>query len=1141
MPSDFNERIHDPDFDLFGRHLVAASAGTGKTYNIQNVYARLVMEKGLTVRQILVVTFTKAATAELRERIRSVLQELRDLFPVLEREAAESAAPPDGEAPGRRQARELAALLPPDERPRARLAVQSALLDFDLAEISTIDGFCGRALRRHAFESGFSFAAGTPAAVKLEQLVRAARDWWRRTVVRHQGEDWARYGDTAGRPDFTLEGLNGHLKALCNRHDVELALPPDDASVPGTLLRVAHGLVEARNAPAARQAREELDFSDILLGMRDALRDGDAGEAFARTLREEYKAALIDEFQDTDPVQYEIFQRIFFPAGRAGAETVKPPVFFVGDPKQAIYAFRGGDIYAYRRAATARGMEADERNHVLSANFRSTAGVVGAVNGLFRDPGPGQFTFGDPTIPYPGTLEARSGKPAFEGDPDGAAVRFVVPAPRAIGNQGELFALCTGRIAALLSDDRPILALAEGEPKRRVLPKDVAVLVSTNDDGREIRDGLGRLGVPAVLRADETVFASDERKELSFLLAAMAEPGDAKLVRTALLTPFFFLPPAAVQDLSADRAVPVPAGAFPFLGGAGEASMPDFLQLFRELEARWAGHGFLAAFDLLEERVAFRARLAARPEGERKLTNLLHLAELLQGAAASVGTAPAAQRDWFAGEAAAALGDEKELRLETEADAVQILTIHKSKGLEFPVVVLPDAWRSGHVSDPFFFHRQPADASPPPGETEPRWTLCASVDQGQLDKGRAEDEEQQETMRRLYVAMTRASHYCLAFAVGGRMRTKPSEPFMTILGRARAGVPGVAVETVDAVDAAVAYAPPPSGDAPLVDAPPPLPPIPPPLGRGSFTRLAPEGHGGPPPDERGAADYDGGDSKDYDEGEEAGDDAPAPAAGEPGNPIFGFPAGKVAGLCWHATLQTVPFDADDAAVEAVARDRLAEWRLVDGRSADRDAARLSATVRMVRRTLDLPMSAPDGTAFRLRDVPGADRLAEWNFDFSSRTAGRTTSGIVDVLRKHWGGEPDGSPHRLFLEAAAGWDNPIPKGFFDGDVDLLFRHGGYHYVVDWKSNVLGGTPESFDAAGLAREMAAKFYFFQYLLYAVAVHRFLGETVPGYDWGRNFGGIRYVFLRGVATDRGDAAVFADRPSLPLLEDLAAVLGL
>ena len=151
------------------------------------------------------------------------------------------------------------------------------------------------------------------------------------------------------------------------------------------------------------------------------------------------------------------------------------------------------------------------------------------------------------------------------------------------------------------------------------------------------------------------------------------------------------------------------------------------------------------------------------------------------------------------------------------------------------------------------------------------------------------------------------------------------------------------------------------------------------------------------------------------------------------------------------------------------------------------------------------------------------------------------SGWGEASRRAAAAHPEGSPHRRFLAAAEGWSRPIPKGFLDGSVDLFFRHDGTYYVIDWKTNVLGGTPESFAPDGVAEKMASSFYFFQYLLYAAAVHRHLGETLPDYDWGRHFGGVFYVFLRGVASGRGLDAVFRDRPSRELLDDLANVLGL
>ena len=193
---------------------------------------------------------------------------------------------------------------------------------------------------------------------------------------------------------------------------------------------------------------------------------------------------------------------------------------------------------------------------------------------------------------------------------------------------------------------------------------------------------------------------------------------------------------------------------------------------------------------------------------------------------------------------------------------------------------------------------------------------------------------------------------------------------------------------------------------------------------------------------------------------------------------------------------------------------------------------------MMAATLDYPLQSPQGDAFTLREVAMADRFSEWEFDFSSSAADDTTAALAAILREEWRGD---SSKKAFLEMLAGWNRPIPKGFLKGYVDLVFRRDGYYYVVDWKSNRLNGQAADFTAEGVRAEMAKEGYFFQYLLYSVALHRFLGETMGAdYSWDRNFGGVRYCFLRGIASG-GTAPVFIDRPGEALLDKLSAALGL
>ena len=1098
MSRDFAEAFGRADYPLDGVHLVAASAGTGKTFNIGNLYARLLMARGLRVSQLLVVTFTEAATAELRERLRLLLGELQAVL-------HGRAAPEDG------QAARLVALLPEDaeSRRRARDAVDRALPEFDQAAISTIHAFCGRALRRYAFESGLAFDAEPPGDVRAAQMEAAARDWWRRNVALAPESEWARFA--AGHPqEFTLGALSGLLGRELARPDIrpdpEPGAGPADAAAEARarLLEVAFGLLEQWNAE--RPERKAPDFDDILLGMRDAL-EGEGAAAFAAALRAEYAAVLVDEFQDTDPVQYAVFQKAFMEG--EGAR----PVYFIGDPKQAIYAFRGGDIYAYRGAAAA---VPEERRWSLGENFRSTAGVVAAVNGLFGD-ADGAYTFGDAAIAYPGDIRAHGDKLDFaDGQP---AVQFAVMTGKP--SDAAMAGMTAAEIAALLRAAPELRVDGDETPPRRLAPGDIAVLLRSGAEarGKEIAARLRALGVPAVvLDKNLSVFKSAEAEAFRLLLEAFAVPSYAQSVRAAMLTPFFGLPAAAVAALAKpDGALAVGAEcpAYPFLARREKpdapASMTDFLRVFREWATLWHDRGFLAAFARMEADLDFRPRIAAGANGERALVNVLHLAELLHARVAASGASPAATLDWYVRKAAGEAGDEAYLRLESDADAVQILTIHASKGLEFPVTVLPDAWKpfGGRNKPPWHvYHRAEAD-----GGHSLRIGVSAAAEAAEAR------EDGSEAMRLLYVALTRAAWRCIVLSPENAADAKPA--FQFLLERARKM--GLCRETVEAAP----WAGPDAGE-PVWRDPPPMPILPEPRGRGSFSSLSPaEGHAPPT-----------GDARDLDAAGTGDDMVAEPDEPPSTHPIFAFTGGTAIGSCWHEIFEEADFRADDAALRPLVAKKLLAAGWLRGPAAVR-AARTDAVLAMVRATLELPLAGPDGVPFRLADISWEDRVSEWEFDFSSRTAADTTARIRDVLQAHWGCEPEDSDHRAFLRKLEGWDRPIPKGFLTGYIDLLFRCGGMYYVVDWKSNALRSRESAFSPAGLRDEMAAHAYFLQYLIYSAVLHRHLRDTLPGYDWAAHFGGIRYIFLRGAAIGR--TAIYSDRPSAPLLDALATALGL
>ena len=1061
----FSEDIFNPAFVLEGPHLVAASAGTGKTYNIQNIYARLVAEKGFRTSQIQVMTFTEKATKELRDRVRKVLADLSRLF------ADDMAGFKPEELERLEKLRACARATIGGESPDAvaRTRIDLALMEFDQAAISTIHGFCRRALVRFAFETDSAFKAEF-ADTKAQDLARRVRDWWR--------------CNRQSIPDAVKEGVDigmiqAYVSGLAGKTDWDVDYGPEDDAGAYALAR-AEEIVNAYEAD--RPTRTTQTYDDLLRSLRIALQDAEKGPILAACLRNEFKAALVDEFQDTDPVQYEIFRRVFLDPAVKPA----PALFFVGDPKQAIYSFRGGDIYTYKKAVTDPAVEAN--TYRLDKNFRSTPRLIVAVNTLFMDEKKGEDsyvrTFGDDAISYSEPLRSSEKDPLTlpDGTPDPSPFRIVIAENS------------NGRFQAVIDTVLKILAEQRGNG---ITPKDIALLLPGvksrvgEDVGTKFRDAFRKVGVPAVLQRAGNVFAGQMAGDFRQVLMAMAQMGGRGQVRAALLTGFFSFDKAKLDD---------------------ESLLADMVGFFGELNQIWLTRGFNAALAALEvnRECDFRRKLASLPDGERLLADLMQIIDLADAAVKELGPAPETLVDWLT-ERINRSGDEADVdeyarQLESENDTLKIMTIHVSKGLEFPIVIVPMT-KGRDVQPPYFYHDANMD-------------LHVALDDEAHAKAVAEHDA--ERMRLLYVALTRATKRTVL------VTTEPDleSPLGRLLANARRNGAGE-----DADGSPIAWTryelqeeplPPYSVSATGVKAEDLLPAkVPRPYStaptKGSYSSLAPGAHGGRD------------DEFDF-------DSAAVDGVNENAEGVMALPGGTKTGTCWHEILERLPFDADDDAILAETRRALSVHGLAS--PSDEAAAKDAGLVaEMVKSALECPLNAPDGTSFSLREIGGQDRFSEWEFDFSSAAAS-TTGAIADILREEWKGEVS---KEAFLKEIEGWNRPIPKGYLRGFLDLVFRKDGYYYVVDWKSNSLTRHVADFMEEGITAEMASAGYFFQYLLYSAVLHRFLKETMGSdYSWERNFGGIRYYFLRGIPFN-GEKAVFCDRPGEVLLDKLCAALGL
>jgi exodeoxyribonuclease V beta subunit len=1202
---------------LSGMNLIEASAGTGKTWAITSLYLRLLLEKELRPEQILVVTYTEAATRELHARIRSRIRQALD--------AMRGDPTDDAFLVG---LCDRAAQAGTEER--AALLLEAALAEFDTASIFTIHGFCNRALQDHAFESGALY--DTELVTDQSALAREViDDFWRErffgSADRLLGyallKGWSPDAFMAFLKSLQLSGRDevipvyGEAEIARIEHEAEAAydearrLWSEEKEPVSTLLRTGKALSRSEKAyradsveqlltdmeafvaagnpfglfdgfdkltasgiaagtkssgtppshqlfdacerlqsaaderllalkseviafyrqrlPERKKERNIRFFDDLLADLYQALQGGHEATAIiqggyeiaatpggleaaalAEALRNRYRAALIDEFQDTDPVQYDIFRRIY-----AGSEA---PLFLIGDPKQAIYSFRGADIFAYMQAASDVGRE---RSFTLNTNWRSVPKLLDGFNLLF-DSARHPFVFDN--IPSPplvagNTLlrDAESPMPPLEicllrsGDGDGSL------------KSGESERFAAGACASMVTET--INGGSDAD--------DIAVIVRTHRQARMMQAALRECGIVSVMRSDESVFASVEAEEVRILVTALAEPGRESLVRAALVTPLFGLNGSDIARLNDD-----------------ENAWVERLQQFREYHRLWQERGFMVMVRELMRREAVRERLLALSgsSGERALTNVLHCFELLHREAHSRALGMEGLVTWF-GERVAAKepGEEYQIRLESDEPAVRIVTAHVSKGLQYPIVFCPFQFGgAGSGGDVVLFH-----------DDDGRMKRDFGSREIEHHRALASRESLAENLRLFYVALTRAERRCIFFTariVDGRQSGRtpmlsPSSYLLYVSDEARQSsrLIGEAQNELAALDAGamaerLQSMSDESGGAirlrrlsldddltvPLVRTAAIAPPsfvlrmftasIETDWRIASFTTLSRHRHTAF-------------ELPDRDESAPEQQPAAAPVTlPEADRSIFAFPKGAGAGILIHSIFETLDFAQ---AIDDTSESHIEE---ASGRALDRygyERQWQPCLTEMVQQVLRTPLSSPEGP-FTLGGLRQGSWSTELEFFFPLRHV--TSPRLSELLMRH-GVIPNGADPAAALQAL---DFTPVKGMLMGFMDMVFEAKGRYYLLDWKSNHLGNSVDDYAQERLGKAMQENLYRLQYLLYTVALDRFLSLRVPGYRYETHFGGAIYVFLRGVSVERGEEyGFYRDLPSEPLIRDLQELL--
>ncbi|EMW6553573.1 exodeoxyribonuclease V subunit beta [Citrobacter werkmanii] len=1164
--NDAAESLDPLRLPLTGERLIEASAGTGKTFTIAALYLRLLLGLGgsaafprhLTVEELLVVTFTEAATEELRGRIRSNIHELRI---ACLRETTDNPL--------------YARLL--DEIADKKQAAQWLLLaerQMDEAAVFTIHGFCQRMLSLNAFESGMLFEQ---QLIEDESLLRyqACADFWRRhcyplsrDIAQVIFETWKGPQALLRDIDRYLQGEAPVIKAppsddetLASRHEQILArinrikqqwrgsvdeldglleasgidrrkfnrgnqskwiekisawaqeetqsyqLPDalekfsqrflqertkaggvtpqhplfvaidELLSEPLTLrdLVITRALAEIRTAVAEEKRRRgELGFDDMLSRLDAALRS-DSGDALAAAIRTRFPVAMIDEFQDTDPQQYRIFRRIW----QHQPETA---LLLIGDPKQAIYAFRGADIFTYMKARSEVSA-----HYTLDTNWRSAPGMVNSVNTLFSQMDDA-FMFREiPFSPVKFAEKNQSLRFVLHGETQPAMSMWLMEGESCgVGDyQNYMAQVCATQIRDWLKAGHSGDAqLVSGKASRPVRASDISVLVRSRQEAALVRDALTQLAIPSVYLSNrDSVFETLEAQELLWMLQAVMTPERENTLRSALATSMMGLNAQDIEALNNDE-------------NAWDAVVEEF-DGYRQI---WHKRGVMPMLRALMTNRQIAENLLATAGGERRLTDILHISELLQEAGSQLESEHALVR-WLSQHILEpdSNASSQQLRLESDKHLVQIVTIHKSKGLEYPLVWLPFI-TNFRVQDQAFYHDR--------SSFEAVLDLSDARESVEL----AEAERLAEDLRLLYVALTRSVWHC-SLGVAPLIRRRgdkkgDTDVHQSALGRLlQKGEPMDAVGLRGAIDALgcddIACLTPgqPDGERWQV-----AQPVSATLSARTLQRT--------PGDGWRVTSYSGLQQRGHGIAQDLIPRLDVDAAGvgeviaESGLTPHQFPRGASPGTFLHSLFEDLDFTQP-------VDPRWVEEKLALGGYDAHWTPVLTAW-------LDAILQAPlNETGVSLSQLSAREKQVEMEF-YLPISQPLMASRLDALIRKY---DP-------LSAGCSALDFMQVRGMLKGFIDLVFRHQGRYYLLDYKSNWLGEDSAAYTQQAMASAMQAHRYDLQYQLYTLALHRYLRHRIADYDYERHFGGVIYLFLRGVDGEDPQQGIYATRPDGELI---------
>jgi len=1126
---------------LTGTHLIEASAGTGKTYNITRLYLRLLLERKLTVQQILVMTFTKDATEELKNRVEKVLRDAIDNWHQLCEEDDFFKA--------------LSSKISVEE---AQLLLRQALINIDEASIFTIHGFCKTVINNHAFSSGVSFQTSleTDASNITKQCVQ---DWYRKLAA-DQPENFALVEGIAKTPDkfiadygklfyrdnlplvqsvehvikeyqfkvreaLTLIEQNQTLIFECivdnkagkerekrsseydalvdwlsnviadhqfasnkmptsfflgsrfSRHAKKEELKAAFAGVNQlksakksvfqlieqtlALNVVQKGLSEIKQAISDEKGKQNLlTFDDLIDVLAKKVNKKDGDNELAKAIYRSFPVALVDEFQDTDTKQFSILSSVYFNQTNAG-------LFFIGDPKQAIYGFRGGDVFAYLNAR-----KYCQHQWMMDTNWRSSPEVISGYNAIFEGSTSDActtFGYGIPYFPVNASPNARSNID-FNDDYQGIQfIHFEQPddKPLKASFRDHMAAWCAQETAKLISSNK-------------VQAGDIAFLVRDGTEGAAIKAALSDIGLPSVYLSDrQNLFKTNECLQLLHLLKGVLYVEDERLFNRALSTVFMDYNHQSLEFLCQNEE-------------AWQSLFSDFNQ-YREV---WRVKGFITmALKLMHDHIRIVGESA-----DRVITNLLHLFEILQ-ASAQRYRQPQELIGWLEEQINAEQSEiEAELRLESEDNLIKIVTQHGSKGLEYPVVFVPFATRH---KDPLKFGNKNICVYE---YHDDQGDLVLSLDADTDVKRRVTNEACAESVRLLYVAITRAVERCyiltaafdkyVSSPLGHTLKWTDEDIASQLSDLCSTNPAGMSLAIINDIEA----------NEPFIAKQQDLTQATPAVFKGrierdwwmsSFTALNRSVRqstiSGP---ERDIADSD------------------LLTASLPEQSLrYELIKGALSGNLLHDVMEYTDFSTPDW--DSSTSLPLARYGELPSPYQQQDL------IHWLEQVLAAPLGAHRiETSFSLSSLQKEQTLREVEFYFPLEDS--SVVKLLDLLNKHRARvKPQNCPERrAFLPNLSSL-----KGMMHGFIDLVFEHEGKYFVADYKSTYLGGNLASYQHSALYQDIASHNYDLQYLVYSLALHRYLKTTIPDYQVEKHFGGVFYFYLRGMNVSSNEGVYYTD----------------